>query len=846
MNSLKKIRIYLFPLLFLVLGLGVSLFQFYGRYSFYQKPQEKKTKLLAKKVLATSLIDQINLHFASLKTIRTFFNSSEEVTKHEFNLFSNELLNQHKLEGVKFIGWAERTNFSQTTEEPVSTVKKNRNLVILKYIAPSREYRQLSGINLTKNQYLKSLMEKSVLENRLLISRPGQKKFFILDSDQEVAAILPVFDRKSDKEELFSGHFRVIRGFIVAALDLEVIFKKAIAGLDEGIFEDAKFEFWDITDSSAVVPLTSGLKNQPQTFSQLLTGWQNGRGGFAAVNHFSAGSRNFLFLIIFSDNKIFHYPFYYYLDIAVLAILFVSFSIIFYTLIRKQRKNNQELKESKRSNEDVKFKFKKLKNSQESFASTVSHELKTPLTAIGTALEILKREGLERLNESQKNYFQKAVNNTKRLSRLIGSVLNVSQIESGKKTLNIKSTNINNIIRDVVDIEKFSAQKKDLELIVQLEDGLPAAEVDIEGVDQVLTNLIENAIKFTEKGKIFVISKSNPEKNYIEVVIRDTGEGIEHKDYLNVFDRFKQLQKPEDVKTGGVGLGLSICKRIISLHNGIIWVDSEKTKGSSFIFRVPIRLKKGLINGSVAKPVLIVEDEKDLVEMIQHQLENEGYNVVVAYDGVQALEKIKEIEPGLILLDINLPKMSGLEFYSKICTAHGRAPYPVIVMTARSSLEKTFEDIEVDGFLAKPFEIDDLINKVNHIFRKPDPIVYLISDSDSKHVKNIYQVLKKERFEVVKIKGLKELRLNLQIKQPDFIILEYGFAAKSGEEMIEAIINYLERMKKENAKKTPIIVYSYLGFKDYRQKSIDAGADIYIEKPTDYDQFVTALRKLKS
>jgi DNA-binding response OmpR family regulator len=107
---------------------------------------------------------------------------------------------------------------------------------------------------------------------------------------------------------------------------------------------------------------------------------------------------------------------------------------------------------------------------------------------------------------------------------------------------------------------------------------------------------------------------------------------------------------------------------------------------------------------------LLIDDEKDLVEMIQYQLSEEGYKTIAAYDGLQGLEKIKEVEPGLIILDINLPKMNGLEFYSKICTPHGRSRYPVLVMTARSNLKKVFKDVEVDGFLAKPFEIDELLN----------------------------------------------------------------------------------------------------------------------------------------
>lgn len=844
MSIFKKNRFYALPLAILLTGVAFSLWQFHKHYQLDQNNQRNKFRMLTQKVLFTSLAEQTKLHFNSLKIVGTFFDASKEVNSQEFDLFSTELISQKKLEGLSFISWAARVDSLPSAEGASVASGKDEGLFVLKYIAPSQQFRRLYGLNLTSNQYLNNLIKKSIFEKRLIASQPDRDKLFILNSEKEVVAFLPIFKDTGYKEKDFVSRFRTIQGLVVAAIDLEAIFKKVVTGFEDDIIQDAQFEFWDVTDPENIIPLVSNLKAETKSF-QLLRYWHDKKGVFTLTNHFSVADRDFLCLAIFPE-KMLRHPLFYYFDTVILIILFIVLSVICYFLIRKYRQNNKKFKKCQEDNQNINLKLEKLKKAEENFSSTVSHELKTPLTAINTALEIIKREGVEKLNGNQKNYFQKAINNTQRLSRLVGSVLNVSRIESGNKMLNIKSTSINNIIRDVVDIEKFYAEKKGLELIVQLEDDLPKAELDVEGIDQVLTNLIENAIKFTEKGKIFVISNSNPEKNYIEVIVRDTGEGIEHKDYLNVFDRFNQLQKPQDVKAGGVGLGLAICKKIISLHNGIIWVDSEKEKGSSFVFRIPIYFKKGLVNGSATKPVLIVEDEKDLVEMIQHQLENEGYSVVVAYDGYQALEKIKEIEPGLIVLDINLPKMSGLEFYSKISTAHGRSPYPVLVMTARSNLEKTFKDIDVDDFLAKPFEIDDLINKVNHIFRKPDPIVYLISDSDSKHVKNISKVLKKERFEVVVAKGLRELRLNFQIKQPDFIILEYGFAGKSGEEMVEIIVEYLKRMREAGGGKTPIIVYSYLGFKGYRQKSIDAGADIYIEKPTDYDQFITALRKLKS
>jgi signal transduction histidine kinase len=363
--------------------------------------------------------------------------------------------------------------------------------------------------------------------------------------------LLPVFRSRESRDDSFTDTFSTNQGFIMAVLDLGIVFQESVVRLKKDVFSDAKFEFWDITDPAAVILLLSNIDTEIKTSSQFFQYWQNKSGITVATKHFSAGGRDFLFSVIVPG---FNLPGSLpadYLSTVSLIILFILFTVIFYLLTKKYRKNKGQLQKYIDDSKKAASRLKELQKAQDNFASTVSHELKTPLTAINTALQIVAREGIDGLNENQKNYFQKARNNTDCLSKLIASVLNVSKIESGKRKLNIRLVNVNHIISDVVDIEKFSAEKKGLSLIMELGDVLPEAEVDVEGIDQVLTTLIDNAIKFTDQGKIFIISKSNRERNYIEVIITDTGEGIAHADYLKVFDQFNQLQKPQDVKAGG-------------------------------------------------------------------------------------------------------------------------------------------------------------------------------------------------------------------------------------------------------------------------------------------------------
>ncbi len=239
------------------------------------------------------------------------------------------------------------------------------------------------------------------------------------------------------------------------------------------------------------------------------------------------------------------------------------------------------------------------------------------------------------------------------------------------------------------------------------------------------------------------------------------------------------------------------------------------------------------------KQILVIDDEADLVEMLKFQLESKGYYVVTASDGQQGLEKLKDIKPDLIILDINMPKMGGLEFYNKISTSHGRAKYPVLVLTARANLAKMFKDIQVDGFMPKPFEINDLIDEVERIILKSSgQLIYLVDFIDNPHVKSITDKFRQERYSVVNVENFQTLKNRVRMEDPDFIIMEYMQKETSGKEFIKNIRN------EPLLKNIPVIVYSYSGFEEYRKKSLEAGADMYLGKPKNYDTFISAVKEL--
>ena len=229
---------------------------------------------------------------------------------------------------------------------------------------------------------------------------------------------------------------------------------------------------------------------------------------------------------------------------------------------------------------------------QMDFSSTVSHELRTPLAAIKMAIDIVMSGTAGKLTEQQKDFLTKAKVNIDRLKRLINEILDLSKLESGNVEFSIQLANINTVISEIIDSQEAVAKSKGLYLEADLNMSLPRIAFDGDKISQVLTNLISNAIKFTEKGGITIRSINSEDANYLEVVVEDTGIGIDQDDVPKLFHKYQQLGDPAKRKTGGTGLGLSICSAIVKKHGGKIWMDSQCGRGTRVHFNLPIHERR--------------------------------------------------------------------------------------------------------------------------------------------------------------------------------------------------------------------------------------------------------------
>jgi PAS domain S-box-containing protein len=221
------------------------------------------------------------------------------------------------------------------------------------------------------------------------------------------------------------------------------------------------------------------------------------------------------------------------------------------------------------------------------FISTASHELRTPLTAIKESINLVHSEMTGPLNNDQKEFLGIAKRNVDRLARLINDVLDFQKMTAGRMAFNMKPAGINETVRLVEETMRPLAKEKGLNLIIELDDAVPVVNFDKDKIIQVLTNLVNNAIKFTETGSIKITTSRND--NSIITSVKDSGCGIKQEDMPKLFQEFEQLTtKDTERKTGGTGLGLAISKKIIENHNGKIWAESDYEKGTTFYFELPM------------------------------------------------------------------------------------------------------------------------------------------------------------------------------------------------------------------------------------------------------------------
>ncbi|MGV6845945.1 MAG: PAS domain S-box protein [Lutibacter sp.] len=355
------------------------------------------------------------------------------------------------------------------------------------------------------------------------------------------------------------------------------------------------------------------------------------------------------------------------------------------------------------------------------FLANMSHEIRTPMNGIIGFSEFLLQEKLD--DSDRKRYANVIINSGKRLLSIVNDILDISKIEAGMVNLNLSQVNLNHVLDDLFEFYKPIADKQQLQLICNKEiDNLKSVtEADKNKLNQVLTNLLSNAFKFTNSGSIeFGCSLKG---NFVEFYVKDTGIGIKKDLVDKIFDRFTQAEMPINKQIKGTGLGLAISKKFVELFKGKIWLNSSK-QGTTVYFTIPYIQKEAKITSVVEKEktmaskqqtltILVAEDEEFNRMYIEELFSNTNHQLIEAFDGQMAVEKFKKNpQINFVLMDIKMPKMDGYEAMKRIKEIKN---VPVIGLSA-FALESDKVKAKHEGFddyLTKPINKKELFSLID-------------------------------------------------------------------------------------------------------------------------------------
>ncbi|TKG93941.1 hybrid sensor histidine kinase/response regulator [Puteibacter caeruleilacunae] len=415
-------------------------------------------------------------------------------------------------------------------------------------------------------------------------------------------------------------------------------------------------------------------------------------------------------------------------------VLYIVVIVVAVWLVQNYYRNKARMRDDLKMANMERVKERELINLKQRFFMNISHELKTPLTLILGPLDRINSSS--ELSPELKDMFRLMKKNASTLSRLIDQLMDFSKQERGALKLVPNRIELISFMNDVMYSFKEMAEQKRITFSLETTTGEIWASLDEEKVEKVIYNLLSNAFRYTPHGGCIVIKidhESEPEKLIVEV--RDNGTGIPEAYHDKIFERFYQVNS-DDTETG-TGIGLSLVKDLIALHDGSIEVESAVGEGTSFIIQLPWRkadltadvsdisnrpykedeahvsVREQVIKDGTKPTVMVVEDNADLCSYMEMIL-SKDYQVVTASNGQEGLELITSMIPDLVISDVMMPKMDGVSLCHHIKTNIQVSHIPVLLLTAKGGKESTLAGFEsgADDYVVKPFDTDILMARI--------------------------------------------------------------------------------------------------------------------------------------
>jgi PAS domain S-box-containing protein len=503
------------------------------------------------------------------------------------------------------------------------------------------------------------------------------------------------------------------------------------------------------------------------------------------------------------------------------------------------------------------------------FLANMSHEIRTPLNGVIGFTKLLSKTKLSTL---QRQYVENANSSATSLFGIINDILDFSKIEAGKLELETIKADIIEIAEHSIDVIKFRASQKDLEILLNIDLNLPRfAVVDPIRLKQVLTNLLSNAVKFTETGEIELqIQYDEINRGYgkYKFAVRDTGIGISDEQKSKLFKAFSQADSSTTRKFGGTGLGLIISDSIVTKMGGKITLESKLSKGSVFSFEIETKSEPGdkdtkdYIDG--VNRCLIVDDNKKNVFILEQMLKEKNIETVSCNTGIEALKILSsEHSFDVIILDFNMPFMDGLETLKLIKGKPGLIPdnQPVILLHSSSENEDMHsksEELNIRFKLNKPVKSEELfeylrnLNETESREENNRQEEYVVSSSSDIKVliaedNIVNMVLAKSLIKeslpnatILEAPNGKVALEKVKHEHPDMIFMDVQMPIMDGNTATKKI----RELESSKGKRIPIIGLTAGALKQERERAFSAGMDYFLTKPVEASKVVSVLNRI--
>lgn len=478
------------------------------------------------------------------------------------------------------------------------------------------------------------------------------------------------------------------------------------------------------------------------------------------------------------------------------------------------------------------------------FLANMSHELRTPLNSIiGFSRVILK--GIDGpITDMQQQDLTAIYNSGQHLLGLINDILDLARIEAGKMELNFEEVSLGEMVNSVLSTAKGLVKEKPIQLIQRIPNNMPTIRGDTMRVRQIFINLLSNASKFTDEGSITVetlVQRSPTGKMEAVINVIDTGPGISIEDQEKLFKAFSQVDGSATRKTGGSGLGLSICANLVQLHGGRIGVHSEAAKGSTFWFTLPLYNQPLNEIPPGKKIILAIDDDPQVTSLYERYLNPQGYFVLPVTDPSKAKQRILEVRPFAITLDIMMPRADGWTLLTDLKSDPATRDYPVIVCSILEQADRGFSLGAVD-YLVKPILEEDLVHALGRLNKDGSIREILVIDDDPDDLRLMEKILNDHgSYKPILAEGGRKGWEAIHAKRPDAIILDIFMPEMDG-------FTILEKMRENAAlNEIPVLVVSGGGLTNEQHQLLnDLGKRLITKGSLKEQELITTIEQALS